>query len=376
MPGVIYFSDKITAMAKNAARRRTGRRSFLRDFFLPHKGNGRHPLALGGNIVIGAIVLVIVVEIAVLAQTFYFSQTETMTASVLPAAVADLTNEQRTDNGLQALEVSPLLTQAAQDKASDMAAKGYFSHVSPSGQLPWYWFQQAGYNYEFAGENLAINFTDSSDVVTAWMNSPMHRANILKQQYTQIGIGIAEGMYQGEETTFVVEFFGTPEPSTPTVTPAPTPNGAQNTAVAKPTPAITQNPATVAPTTPVETATPSPAPAVAAGTPQILGVQTQNTPAPAQSVSFWMQIVSSPKTYGTYFLLALAAVFIVLLLISFVPRTLSVSPHMPHPSALLNGAALLAVIFGILLLNQKLISGVNVNAPDSQNASVVRALGK
>ena len=354
----------------------------MKDTFFPHKGNGRHPHALRGNVIIGAIVLVLIVEAGLLAQTFYFSQTQTMTASVLPAVVADLTNEQRTDNGITALTVSPLLTQAAQDKANDMAAKGYFSHVSPSGELPWAWFEQVGYNYQFAGENLAINFTDSQDVVNAWMLSPEHRANILKQDYTQIGIGIAQGMYQGEETTFVVEFFGTPEPASPTVT-QPSAPAAQAPAVAAtpastpatiPTPAAQQNPAQVAPTTPVETAAPTPTPAnVAPGTPQILGVQTQNVPL-AQSVSPWMKLISSPDTYATYFLLALAAVFLAFLLLSFVPRTLKLSQHLPHPNALMNGAALLAVVFGIMIVNHDFLSGVNVNPPDSQNASVVRAI--
>lgn len=361
----LSLSAKIAAMAKKAPRRRLGKRRFWKDAFLPHKSNGRHPGFLSGNFVIGAIVVIVIVEICVLAQTFYFSQSQTMTASVLPAVVADLTNEQRTDNGLQALAVSSLLTQAAQDKANDMAAKGYFAHVSPSGQLPWYWFQQVGYDYEFAGENLAVNFTDSQDVVTAWMNSPMHRANILKQDYTQIGIGISEGMYQGQETTFVVEFFGTPEPATPTVMQAPAPTNPKTAAVA-PVPA--QNPANVAPTTPVETAAPAPA-NLAPGTPQILGVQTQ-----AAQPSLWMQILASPQTYATYFLWAIAAIFFALLLVSFLPRTLKLSEHLPHPNALVNGAALLAVVFGILILNQKLISGVRVNTPDSQNAAVVRAL--
>lgn len=351
-------------MAQRPARRRGGKRSFWMDAFLPHKRNGRHPHFLRANVVVGAIVLVIIIEIGALAQTFYFSRSQTMTASVLPAVVADLTNQQRTDTGLEALTTSPLLTEAAQDKANDMAAKGYFSHVSPSGQLPWYWFQQVGYNYQFAGENLAINFTDSQDVVNAWMLSPEHRANILKQEYTQIGIGIAEGEYQGQQTTFVVEFFGTPEPAAATVTQAP----ASKVAAA---PKVAENPATVAPTTPVETAAATPVPASAApGAPQILGVQTRTT----QPVSLWMRIVSSPESYATYFLLALALVFLALLLVSFAPRTLKLSQHFPHPNALLNGAALLAVVFGIMILNHNLFSSVRVNAPDSQNAAVAAAL--
>jgi hypothetical protein len=65
-----------------------------------------------------------------------------------------------------------------------------------------------------AGENLAIHFTDSSDVVGAWMDSPTHRANIMNGNYTEIGVGTAEGTYEGFKTMYVVQLFGTPALST------------------------------------------------------------------------------------------------------------------------------------------------------------------
>ena len=334
----------------------------VRNTFLPHPENGRHPHVLRGQVILGLIILVLLVEVGVLAQTFYFAQMNTMTAAVLPAVVADLTNQQRADNGIPALTVSPLLTDAAQDKANDMAAKGYFSHVSPSGQLPWYWFQQVGYNYQFAGENLAINFSDSQQLVDAWMNSPMHRANILKQNYTQIGIGIATGMYQGQETTFVVEFFGAPGSSAPSVTQTRAPSSSTQVAVTTYAPAQ-QNPEQISPTVPIETAAPASVAQQAPPESQILGLQTQRV----QEVSWWMKIVSSPSTYITYFLLALGALFLALVILGLLPIT----PHVPHPNALMNGAALLAVVFGIMLLNHSLLFGVRVDAPDSENAAVV-----
>ncbi|MEI6553150.1 MAG: CAP domain-containing protein, partial [bacterium] len=76
---------------------------------------------------------------------------------------------------------------------------------------PWYWIDQTGYQYSSAGENLAVNFDYSKDVVQAWMNSPTHRANIVKAKYQEIGIGIAEGFYQGRPSVFVVQMFGTPK---------------------------------------------------------------------------------------------------------------------------------------------------------------------
>ena len=60
-------------------------------------------------------------------------------------------------------------------KAQDMATLGYFAHVSPDGKTPWYWIEKVGYDYQYAGENLAINFSDSKDVTNAWMASPLHK---------------------------------------------------------------------------------------------------------------------------------------------------------------------------------------------------------
>ena len=108
-------------------------------------------------------------------------------------ALVDETNQKRVANGLPDLQVSPLLTAAAQEKANDMATKGYFAHTSPQGLTPWYWFEQVGYSFDYAGENLAVNFSDSQDVTDAWMNSPEHRANILSANFTQIGMATAQG---------------------------------------------------------------------------------------------------------------------------------------------------------------------------------------
>jgi hypothetical protein len=132
-------------------------------------------------------------------------------ASVVSSVIADLTNGDRAANDLSMLKVNPVLVAAAQAKADDMAAKGYFAHTSPDGTDPWHWFEKVGYKYAYAGENLAIDFSDSGDVERAWMNSPTHRENILNAKFTEIGVATAVGMYQGRMTTFVVQAFGTPK---------------------------------------------------------------------------------------------------------------------------------------------------------------------
>lgn len=129
---------------------------------------------------------------------------------MLPGVLSLLTNEERQSQNLQILTVSPVLNQAAQMKATDMATKSYFAHTSPEGKTPWYWLEKAGYKYQYAGENLAVNFSDSKDVANAWMRSPTHKANIIKKNYTEIGTGIASGIYEGKETIFVAQVYANP----------------------------------------------------------------------------------------------------------------------------------------------------------------------
>lgn len=134
-------------------------------------------------------------------------------SAVLPGEVISLTNVERAGVGDQSLTENNLLDSAAQAKANDMAARGYFSHVGPDGKEPWAWIAEAGYGYRFAGENLAVRFDNSSDVVSAWMASPTHRANIVKPIYEEIGVAVAQGVYEGVPATFVVQYFGTQQPA-------------------------------------------------------------------------------------------------------------------------------------------------------------------
>ncbi|MDZ4226217.1 MAG: CAP domain-containing protein, partial [Patescibacteria group bacterium] len=131
--------------------------------------------------------------------------------------VITLTNLERGFNNVATVKENSLLTKAAEAKALDMAHEGYFAHVGPDGKEPWAWIKGAGYAYVSAGENLAVRFNESSDVVRAWMASESHRANIIKRSYTEIGVGVAEGTYKGAPATFVVQYFARPS-TVPTVT--------------------------------------------------------------------------------------------------------------------------------------------------------------
>jgi uncharacterized protein YkwD len=220
----------------------------LKKYFIPHQENDHKPHILRPRTIAFVFIVAIVAESTFVLSTKYILPQSKLFGIVEVNALVDGTNQNRVANNLPDLQVSPLLMAAAQDKANDEATRGYFAHTSPQGITPWYWFQQAGYNYLYAGENLAVNFTDSQNVVTAWMNSPEHRANILSTQFTQVGIATAQGIYNGQPAIFVAEEFGTP---------APAPIAFVNTASAAtmPTtaPAVTSTPKTVVPVAPAPT---------------------------------------------------------------------------------------------------------------------------
>ncbi|MEZ2716130.1 CAP domain-containing protein [Niallia circulans] len=110
--------------------------------------------------------------------------------------VIDLTNAERKKQGLPALQAYPELNNVADMKAKDMNDKGYFSHTSPTYGSPFDMMRDFGITYESAGENIAQGQRSPEEVVNAWMNSEGHRANILNDKYTHIGVGFDEGGYE------------------------------------------------------------------------------------------------------------------------------------------------------------------------------------
>lgn len=120
------------------------------------------------------------------------------------------TNLEREKKGLLPLRQKSLLMQVATAKLSHMFTKQYFAHNAPSGENVAYWVDSIGYNYLTVGENLAMgSFQDSKDMVTAWMNSPGHRANILKEGYMDIGVAVRQGKFKSDTVWLGVQVFGT-----------------------------------------------------------------------------------------------------------------------------------------------------------------------
>lgn len=112
------------------------------------------------------------------------------------AKVVELVNAERAKHGLSPLTLDAELCQKARVKSQDMAENNYFSHTSPTYGSPFDMMKKLGITYRSAGENIAMGYATPEAVVRAWMNSEGHRANILSEKYTRLGVGyVANGNY-------------------------------------------------------------------------------------------------------------------------------------------------------------------------------------
>ena len=308
-------------------------KSWLKNHFIPHDGNDHRPHILRTANTRNIIFIVIFLEIFtfLIPALNYIKRTGGM-ASVLPAVLANLTNEERQSQKLPSLTTNPVLVKAATMKAEDMASKGYFAHTSPEGKTPWYWLDQVGYEYQYAGENLAINFTDSKDVTDAWMNSPTHKANIIKDKYTEVGTGIASGVYEGKDTVFVVQVYANPIEKK-VVIPTKTISKEVKNITKKTNPAeITENSSVLG----AETVSKE----IQAEKPIIAETTDQLNP------SFWQKLSASPRhTTNIILFTFLGLVFISLILNIFI----KIKHH--HIDLITNGLIVIAILGAIFSIN-------------------------
>ncbi|MGW7757783.1 CAP domain-containing protein [Streptomyces violaceusniger] len=123
----------------------------------------------------------------------------------LVSEVIALTNAERAAARLAPLAPDPRLTAAAQAHSDDMVARDFYSHTGPEGHQPWDRARTAGATHRGIGENIACGQRSPAEVVRGWMNSPGHRANILKPDFTHIGVGHATGSRAG---TYWTQVFG------------------------------------------------------------------------------------------------------------------------------------------------------------------------
>lgn len=112
--------------------------------------------------------------------------------SKMEKEVVTLVNQERAKVGLAALKDNSQLSNVARTKSGDMVTNNYFDHTSPTYGSPFDMMKQFGITYTAAGENIAMGQPTASSVMTGWMNSPGHKANILSKDFTDIGVGIAK----------------------------------------------------------------------------------------------------------------------------------------------------------------------------------------
>jgi uncharacterized protein YkwD len=130
-----------------------------------------------------------------------------------------LTNKYRKDNGnLKPLVENQKLDLSAEKKLQDMFANQYFEHQSPGGKGVGDLGDEVGYKYILIGENLAMgNFKDDASLMGAWEASEGHRANILNIHYTDIGVAVGKGKFEGKDIWMAVQHFGEPRSICPAI---------------------------------------------------------------------------------------------------------------------------------------------------------------
>ena len=183
-------------------------KDFLHHLLIPRESNNHRPKILHHQS------LIIVIAFFFFAQIFLsvikqnYQSVLGNSTDISPQVMLSLTNRERVTRGLKELTFSEKLSNAAYLKGQNMFELNYWAHNAPDGTTPWFFVRQAGYSYIYAGENLARGFSTSSDIVSAWMASPSHRDNMLSQNYKDVGFAVLEGNLLNEQTTLVVEMFG------------------------------------------------------------------------------------------------------------------------------------------------------------------------
>lgn len=315
----------------------------LKKYFIPHEGNDHKPHVLRSETVFAVAIGLLVVEFLFLLQTFVLIPATSYFANVLPNVLVSNTNEARVENNLSSLTINPLLEDAARLKVQDMVANGYFAHTSPDGVTPWYWIQKVGYTFHYAGENLAVNFSDSIDVSNAWMNSPLHRDNVLNGKFTEIGIAAAKGTYKGQQDViFVVQLFGTPSSHVAAIPP---------TTLVEKTEVVRE----LLPEINVQRALPTEEDLFVAVRGTEITAQEELAEASLidlpkeQSPTIVASLVANPKESINFLFLIITGIFLIALALK-----IFVASHIQHPRLIIGGLALLVLIGGLLVTNDYL----------------------
>lgn len=181
---------------------------FFKHFFIPNQNNDHKPKALRGKSLIWYVFIALVVKALATGFLFFMYPSPAVLSTIVASRMIEMVNQSRAENNLPFLREDNMLTLAALAKGEDMLAKQYFAHNTPEGKRPWEWINKKKYDYVFAGENLAMDFTEAESLHEAFLKSPAHRKNILNPKYKDMGAAVLNGEIDGRETTLLVQFFG------------------------------------------------------------------------------------------------------------------------------------------------------------------------
>jgi hypothetical protein len=229
----------------------------IKKFLIPHFDNNYHPYSTRHYTLILFSVLLLFLNFVVF-PSLGVKQGNALALNYDLGELIMLANADRQKAGLRALNTDERLNRAALAKANDMLRGQYWSHFGPAGESPWGFIVNAGYDYVYAGENLAKDFVKPLETHLAWMKSPTHRANIMNANFKDIGVAILSGTLKGENVTLIVQMFGSENPTSVQSPPQ-------------------QPPRPVATSTPQFTATPTP------------------TPVPENPIKNYAPIITSPQ---------------------------------------------------------------------------------
>ncbi|MFA6919218.1 MAG: CAP domain-containing protein [Patescibacteria group bacterium] len=186
----------------------------LKDLFIPHYGNNYQPEFLKTKRVIFYSSSAILIKVIVILAVALLPLSAWVTPDISTQQskkVIQLTNEVRKNLKLQPLTENYILDQVALAKTQDMLTNQYFAHISPGGKGIGVFLEMFNYRYNLAGENLAMGFSDSADVVNAWIKSKTHYANLTDPDFKEIGVAMTTGSFNKSETTMVAQVFGSPK---------------------------------------------------------------------------------------------------------------------------------------------------------------------
>ncbi len=267
----------------------------IKDFLVPTESNQYLPHSLAP----ATFVVYFVLTIALILSPAYVRQLQLATLentlSFTGEEIVRLVNASRTALNLPALKINPTLVDVANNKGSDIFTRQYFAHVSPENKTPWDFLRSKNYVYTLAGENLAMDYPTASEAHTGFMNSPTHRANILNPLYTEVGVAVIQGTFNGQSSILVVEYFGRPKVKVTQTAPTPAKTASPKTP-ASPAPKPVAPVAITVNTTNTLTAANPPSPQeepitstlitatpIVTTTQAVLGAQIADNPKPEQS---------------------------------------------------------------------------------------------